>query len=158
MELQGMSDETYQQILKDIEEIRYLIIKYGGMATKTLTESVLMDKYGLNRSDAHSLANSGEYHNARDFHLPGPVWAAKRPEPQLCKFPILATFLQGHFIADQARIIASVEHWQVARDHVVEPGNDQWLTEAIDKAADEYQQLDRKIDKLLDYRHEQIIA
>lgn len=85
MQLQGMDDQTYFRLLDEINDIRYLIVKAGGMATKSRVEEVLMARYKFDRSDAHSLVNCAEAANARDFMIGrnGATWQAKRPEPKL---------------------------------------------------------------------------
>lgn len=93
MQLQGMDDQTYYRLLDEVNDIRYLIVKSGKMATKTKVENVLMARYDFNRSDAHSLVNSTEAANVRDFMVSrhGVRWQAKRPEPRAEDWPELET-------------------------------------------------------------------
>lgn len=86
-----MGDQMYFRLLDEVNDIRYLIIKAGGMATKTRVEGVLMVRYRCDRSDAHSLVNYAESANKRDFMVSskGATWQAKRPEPRAEDWPEL---------------------------------------------------------------------
>lgn len=77
--LQGMSDQQFEQITNATVDIQYLIVKAGGMATKS--EDVLMARYGLDRGDAHTFTNFVESKN-QGFRLSaqGVIWIAKRPQ------------------------------------------------------------------------------
>lgn len=83
MTLQGLSDETYLMILNETCAIQYLIIKSGGMATKSLVENILMERYGFERGDAHTLTNAAESRSDFKIGYNGVQWTAKRPEPTL---------------------------------------------------------------------------
>lgn len=96
MQLQGMTDQQYQEILAQINDIRYLIVKAGGMATKTRTEEVLMTRYGLDRGDAHTFVNLSESSGSYDFTIGRDVvrWTAVRPEPKLADWPEIKEVVQ----------------------------------------------------------------
>lgn len=96
MQLQGMSDEQYQKILSQVPEIQFLLIQAGKMATKSRVENVLMAKYGLDRSDAHTFTNMSEQYNCRDFYLNPLTWVADRPRPRIEDWPELVKQLQNN--------------------------------------------------------------
>ena len=89
MQLQGMSDEQFAAITDAAVDIQYLIIKSGAMATKTAVENVLIDRFNLDRSDAHTVVNFVE--SRRDFSVGGGrvTWQAQRPEPKSWDYPEL---------------------------------------------------------------------
>jgi hypothetical protein len=91
MELQGMSDEQYKKILDQITDIRWLIIRAGGIATKTVVENILMLRYGCSRGDAHTLLNCSENLNAQHIMMgrDGAQWLSKRAMPKLEDWPEL---------------------------------------------------------------------
>lgn len=74
-----------------VESIRYLIVKSGGMATKSLVEDVLMDRFGcLDRSDAHTMTNIAEVANERLFTIGPTRWTSDQwAEPQVGDWPYL---------------------------------------------------------------------
>lgn len=91
MTLIGMTDQKYQEILAEVPEIQYLIVKAGGIATKTVVEQILMLRHNLDRGDAHTFLNINEGHNNRDFTIGqnGAQWqehTAKRPAPMMSKY------------------------------------------------------------------------
>jgi len=89
MTLQEMTDAQFSAILSEVSEIQYLIIKVGGIATKSRVEDVLMTQHGLDRSDAHTFTNCAESRNIRDFYISDDrvIWACKsRPEPIASKY------------------------------------------------------------------------
>jgi hypothetical protein len=95
VQLQGMSDKQFGEIIQATEDIQYLIIKAGGMATKSRVENVLMERYDLDRSDAHEFTNRVESYNRRTWRSQwgGVVWVAGRDEPVLEDYPELTKVL-----------------------------------------------------------------
>ncbi len=97
MKVSLMQIETFykvfptEDLIMFVESIRYLIIKSGGMATKSLVEDVLIDRFGcLDRSNAHSLTNMAEATNKRFFTIGPTRWTSKQwPEPQVEDWPYL---------------------------------------------------------------------
>lgn len=92
MTLQGMTDEMFQEIVQATEEIQFLIVKAGGMATKSKVEDALMKRYQFARSDAHSFTNFVEGNFSRrscawQILQRGATWQAKRNEPQASDYP-----------------------------------------------------------------------
>lgn len=88
MILQGMDYQKYLALLDEVTAIQYLIIKSGGMATKSKVEDILMARFSLDRGDAHSLTNDAE--SRQDFMIVNGrvVWQAKhRQIPQIEDYP-----------------------------------------------------------------------
>lgn len=89
-QLQGMSDKLYFELLAEAENIQYLVVKGGGMATKTLVENIMMERFGgMTRSDAHSICNAVESCNNRIWRFWGGTvtWFAERSEPTMAEYP-----------------------------------------------------------------------
>lgn len=92
-----MTPETFFKVFSTedlvvfVESICYLIVKSGGMATKSLVEDVLMDRFGcLDREDAHTMTNMAEAVNKRFFTIGPTRWTSKQwPEPQVGDWPYL---------------------------------------------------------------------
>lgn len=80
-----MNDDQFQAMVQAAQDIQYLIIKAGGMATKSKVEVALMARFNIDRGEAHSIMNYIEYKNERIWRgRPGGiVWVAKRPEPRI---------------------------------------------------------------------------
>lgn len=87
MDLQTMTDQQFEVVADAAVDIQYLIVKSGGMATKTKVEDVLMGRYQLSRGDAHTIVNFVE--SRQDFTVgSGRIrWQANRPEPQPQQYP-----------------------------------------------------------------------
>lgn len=90
MDFTKMSIDEWKDLLSQVDDIRYLIVKSGGMATKTNVENILMARYKITRSDAHSLTNSAENNNVRAFStcpLRWNTYTTQRPEPNFSDWP-----------------------------------------------------------------------
>ena len=89
LQLHGMSDKVYNQLLDEITDIRWLVMKAGRMATKTVVEDVLMERYNCNRGDAHTLLNYSENINSCDIVInrDGAQWLSNRPMPKIQDWP-----------------------------------------------------------------------
>ena len=90
MQIQGMSAQVYNRLMDEIDDIRYLLVIDGQMATKTKVEDVLMARYGFERGDAHTMMNYCEQENRRAFMIggnSGTLWRAKRAEPIFADWP-----------------------------------------------------------------------
>lgn len=89
--LLALTDAQYEAILSEVSEIQFLIIKAGGMATKTKVENVLMTRYGFDRCDARTFTNSAESRNVRAWEMlaRGLAWRGVGPEPTIEKYPEL---------------------------------------------------------------------
>lgn len=77
------------------ESVRYLIISMGGMATKSLVENVLMDRFGISRGVAHTVTNMIEtLDSSHKYYKMNPVrWISETvPEPRVELWPYLDDF------------------------------------------------------------------
>lgn len=91
--LANISDETYSRLMDEVNDIRYLLVKSGKMATKTGVEDVLITRYLCTRDSAHELLNLNESANIRGFMIDskGVHWRANRPEPKAEDWPELTS-------------------------------------------------------------------
>jgi hypothetical protein len=61
-----MTDSEFEALVHEAVEIKYVIYKAGGMATKTAVEDVLMLRHsGLDRYEAHDVLNRVEFLNLK---------------------------------------------------------------------------------------------
>jgi len=89
-------DDTLEQWQKQINaaiDYQYLVVKSGGMATKSLVDAFLIKRYGLSESEAHDISNHIEmmprYFSTGREGIEWNEYNAKRPEPQLKDYPDL---------------------------------------------------------------------
>ncbi len=76
-----------------VDDIRYLIIAIGGMATKSLVEKILQTRWpDLSDDEARDLTNGAEYAAKRAFRLNPLRWTSVRPEPDLADWPEVRDF------------------------------------------------------------------
>lgn len=93
MTLIGMSKETYQKILSEVDEIRYLISLSGTLNNWPTIESILMERHNLTVNEVQTFINFGR--SRFGFSVEdGPVWIADRPEPKIENYPEVAEFLR----------------------------------------------------------------
>jgi len=88
----GEPDIDLEVLSNAAQDIQYLIVKGGGMATKSLVEDVLIERYGVSSYRAHQIMNDLEYNNVRPmvFSDGGVNWnqaETSRPEPKLDDYP-----------------------------------------------------------------------
>ena len=83
-----MTDELWNQLLKEAIATKYNIVMAGRMATKSKVEDHLMRAFGVDRNDAHSAMNHIEYAMLDTRHIDygntgrKTVWISKEwPEP-----------------------------------------------------------------------------
>ncbi len=56
---------SFDELLREYQCISGAIVASGGMATKSKCEDVLMERYDIDRSAAHDIANTVEYRGLR---------------------------------------------------------------------------------------------
>lgn len=84
---------TRDEAIDVVDDIRYLIILMGGMATKPIIEKILQARWtDLDDSQARDLTNSAEHSNRRVFRLNPLQWTAVRLEPDLADWPEVRDF------------------------------------------------------------------
>lgn len=89
-ERQAITHMLWSFFIEEAQSIRYLIIKSGGMATKSRVEDVLMARHqGMNRGEAHGLMNWIEFMNEDWFRIGNPsIWTrSDMVEPKLEDYP-----------------------------------------------------------------------
>lgn len=68
---------TRDEAIDVVDNIRYLIVSMGGMATKPIIEKILQARWtDLDDSQARDLTNGAEYSNRRVFRLNPLQWTA----------------------------------------------------------------------------------
>lgn len=93
METQELWEISTNNLILLVESVRYLIVKAGGMACKSLVEEVLMSQLEIGREDAHSVTNMAEQANLRLFVVNPTIWTSYRwPEPKIEDWPYLQNF------------------------------------------------------------------
>ncbi len=89
MTLIGMSKETYQKILDEVDDIYYLIASQDKLANRPMVEKILAERHNLNSYDILTFTELNVKEIA--FHFPesnhSPVWIADRPEPKIEDYP-----------------------------------------------------------------------
>ncbi len=84
---------TRDEAIDVVDDIRYLIIAMGGMATKSLVEQILQARWpALEDHQARDLTNGAEFEMRRTFRLSPLQWASTRPEPDLADWPEIVDF------------------------------------------------------------------
>jgi hypothetical protein len=82
-----------QEVERTALDVQFLIIKAGGMATKSRVEDYLMAHFGIDRYPAHQIMNDIEFRNLCPFIFSnGVFWNQAdmlRPEPTLEMYPTL---------------------------------------------------------------------
>ena len=80
-----MTYGQYLAALHALNDWRYLIVKSGGMATKSACDSWLIGRYGISESDARTMSNKAEQLPCAFQTGGGTRWleyVALRPEPE----------------------------------------------------------------------------
>jgi hypothetical protein len=62
-----MNTANLDEIKKVAVDVQFLIVKGGGMATKSVVEDYLMPRFGIDRCLAHEVMNDLERENVRPF-------------------------------------------------------------------------------------------
>jgi len=92
-EITNLSDEEWQIICRRAIDYQYLVVKRGGMATKTFTESWLMRRFNITQDAARAVTNHvGEMPRCFTTGRDGAFWlvsVAGRPEPEAEDYPDL---------------------------------------------------------------------
>lgn len=80
------------KLLRAWQRIAGEIVAGGGMATKSLVGERLMEKYGLDRAQAHDVCNSAQSYNLkpyrRDKENEGGIWAARLIRLETLNWPL----------------------------------------------------------------------
>lgn len=83
-----MNEETFNELIMEAIDIRFLIVKAGGMATKSIVENVLMLRHQIERLDAHDIMNHIENCRVDQDYFRGSIWQAKhKNEPAASDYP-----------------------------------------------------------------------
>jgi len=83
-----MTDTEFTALIREALQVQYLIVKAGGMATKSRVEDALMTRHSIDRSLAHDVTNTVESRNLRAWDTCfGFRWAGIGPEPQAGDWP-----------------------------------------------------------------------
>ena len=85
---------TFERLCEIATDVRFLIVKGGGMATKSAIEDYLMARFGITRDVPHEVTNSLESRNVHPMSISdGQIYwdsgAAQRPEPKASDYPDL---------------------------------------------------------------------
>lgn len=88
-----MNDPNFEQLVREAVDIRYLIVRAGRMATKSLVEDVLMARYpaSVDRRLAHDVLNYCEWQQEERkyfrFRQGGLTWIAEIAPPAPSDYP-----------------------------------------------------------------------
>lgn len=89
-----LTDQAFETLALEVEDIQFLIVNAGGMAAKSLVETILIDRHpDLDRLDARSITNYVTELNRRNWMSReggGVYWTAQRPEPTIEDYPEVA--------------------------------------------------------------------
>lgn len=117
-----MDQKTFEQLLKEAQEIEFLIIDDGGMATKTAVETILMNRHpDLSRADAHTITNAKESAvrvcNFRGGEL---AWTAPRDQPKPEDWPEVypARVVDTTRDEDGTRVLTSLVNELIRQDRL----------------------------------------
>lgn len=87
-----MTEAEYKELTQAVLDVKFLIVKNGGMATKSAVEDYFIQARGLDRLTIHEILNHLEYNNVLPFVISdGKVYWNQiymmRPEPKLEQYP-----------------------------------------------------------------------
>lgn len=117
-----MDQSLFEQLLKEAQEIEFLIVNDGGMATKSAVETILMNRHpDLSRADAHTIMNAKESAvRVANFRGGEFVWTAPWDEPQPEDWPEVypAKVLETIRDEDGTRVLTSLVNELIRQDRL----------------------------------------